>query len=242
MSRLLLASRNAKKLAELRRVVEAAGLTGIEVVGLDDVPPFPEEPETGATFEENALAKARHAARLSGLPALADDAGLCVDAFGGLPGVQKEGCDGLITSARWVVHRMPAHVRTVCLEFFGNPKVAVPSIVEIKDFMFAEARKPGGAILAFVQSRQRPILTLTSNVGDSVDDADVACPTTGHSLRAGLDKPSLPALLCSIALSCSTTLPGGDLVLAGLGICFTSLGNTSSERANRLKHRRHGRQ
>ncbi len=66
----------------------------------------------------------------------------------GLPGVQKEGCDGIITSARWVVHRMPAHVRTVCLEFFGNPKVAVPSIVEIKDFMFAEARKPGGAILA----------------------------------------------------------------------------------------------
>lgn len=66
----------------------------------------------------------------------------------GLPGIQKEGCDGLITSARWVVHRMPAHTRTVCLEFFGNAKDAVPSIVEIKDFMFAEARKPGGAILA----------------------------------------------------------------------------------------------
>ncbi|MDE2453810.1 MAG: FAD/FMN-binding oxidoreductase, partial [Burkholderiales bacterium] len=66
----------------------------------------------------------------------------------GLPGVQKEGCDGLITSARWVVHRMPAHVRTVCLEFFGNPKDGVPSIVEIKDYLFAEARKPGGAILA----------------------------------------------------------------------------------------------
>jgi FAD/FMN-containing dehydrogenase/Fe-S oxidoreductase len=66
----------------------------------------------------------------------------------GLPGVQKEGCDGLITSARWVVHRMPAHTRTVCLEFFGNPKDCVPSIVEIKDFMFGEMKKPGGAILA----------------------------------------------------------------------------------------------
>ena len=53
----------------------------------------------------------------------------------GLPGVQKEGCDGLITSARWVLHRMPAHTRTVCLEFFGNPKDAVPSIVEIKDYL-----------------------------------------------------------------------------------------------------------
>ena len=61
----------------------------------------------------------------------------------GLPGVQKEGCDGLITSARWVVHRMPEHTRTVCLEFFGNAKDAVPSIVEIKDFMFAEARRTG---------------------------------------------------------------------------------------------------
>jgi FAD/FMN-containing dehydrogenase len=65
----------------------------------------------------------------------------------GLPGIQKEGCDGLITSARWVVHRMPAHVRTVCLEFFGNAKDAVPSIVEIKDSC-SEHEAPGGAILA----------------------------------------------------------------------------------------------
>jgi FAD/FMN-containing dehydrogenase len=61
----------------------------------------------------------------------------------GLPGVQKEGCDGLITSARWVVHRMPEHTRTVCLEFFGHARNAVPSIVEIKDFMFAEQKRTG---------------------------------------------------------------------------------------------------
>jgi len=61
----------------------------------------------------------------------------------GLPGIQKEGCDGLITSARWVVHRMPKYTRTVCLEFFGNAKDAVPSIVEIKDFMFAEQKRSG---------------------------------------------------------------------------------------------------
>ncbi|RPE64483.1 Fe-S oxidoreductase [Tibeticola sediminis] len=61
----------------------------------------------------------------------------------GLPGVQKEGCDGLITSARWVLHRMPAHTRTVCLEFFGHARDAVPSIVEIKDFLFAEAKRSG---------------------------------------------------------------------------------------------------
>ncbi|HSO44115.1 MAG TPA: FAD-binding and (Fe-S)-binding domain-containing protein, partial [Rhodoferax sp.] len=61
----------------------------------------------------------------------------------GLPGIQKEGCDGLITSARWVVHKMPRHTRTVCVEFFGNAKDAVPSIVEIKDFMFAEQKRSG---------------------------------------------------------------------------------------------------
>ena len=61
----------------------------------------------------------------------------------GLPGIQKEGCDGLITSACWVLHRMPAHTRTVCLEFFGNARDAVPSIVDIKDFMFAEQKRSG---------------------------------------------------------------------------------------------------
>ena len=61
----------------------------------------------------------------------------------GLPGVQKEGCDGMITSARWVLHRMPTHVRTVCMEFFGHAREAVPSIVEIKDFMFAEQKRTG---------------------------------------------------------------------------------------------------
>jgi FAD/FMN-containing dehydrogenase/Fe-S oxidoreductase len=63
----------------------------------------------------------------------------------GLPGVQKEGCDGLITSARWVLHRMPKFIRTVCLEFFGQPKDAVPSIVDIKDWLDT---RPHGAILA----------------------------------------------------------------------------------------------
>jgi FAD/FMN-containing dehydrogenase/Fe-S oxidoreductase len=55
--------------------------------------------------------------------------------LGGLPGVQKEGCDGIITSARWVLHRTPAHTRTVCLEFFGQAHDAVPAIVEIKDYL-----------------------------------------------------------------------------------------------------------
>ncbi|SMD24333.1 RdgB/HAM1 family non-canonical purine NTP pyrophosphatase [Kibdelosporangium aridum] len=92
MTRLLLATRNAKKLVEMRRILESAGISGIEVISLNDVPEYPEAPETGATFEENAHAKAVDAVKATGLPAVADDSGLEVDALNGMPGV---------LSARW---------------------------------------------------------------------------------------------------------------------------------------------
>ncbi len=60
--------------------------------------------------------------------------------LGGLPGIQKEGTDGIVTAARWILHRMPAHARTVCLEFFGSARKAIPSIVEIKDYLDEQAR------------------------------------------------------------------------------------------------------
>jgi XTP/dITP diphosphohydrolase len=90
-TRLLLATRNAGKLAELQRLL-ADAVPGVEVVGLGDVPEYPEAPETGATFEDNALLKAREAVRHTGLPAVADDSGITVDALNGMPGV---------LSARW---------------------------------------------------------------------------------------------------------------------------------------------
>ncbi|WP_369133768.1 RdgB/HAM1 family non-canonical purine NTP pyrophosphatase [Modestobacter sp. I12A-02662] len=90
-ARLLLATRNAGKLAELQRLLTTA-VPGVEVIGLRDVPEYPEAPETGATFEDNALLKAREAVRYTGLPAVADDSGLTVDALNGMPGV---------LSARW---------------------------------------------------------------------------------------------------------------------------------------------
>ncbi len=65
--------------------------------------------------------------------------------LGGVPGVQKEGTDGLITSAVWILHTMPPVTRTVCLEFFGQVRDAVPSIVEITDYL---KTNPGGALLA----------------------------------------------------------------------------------------------
>jgi len=66
----------------------------------------------------------------------------------GLPGIQKEGCDGLITSATFILHRMPKHVRTIALEFFGNVSHAVPAIVEIKDYLDATAKQEPAVIMA----------------------------------------------------------------------------------------------
>ncbi|HET7204475.1 MAG TPA: FAD-binding oxidoreductase, partial [Steroidobacteraceae bacterium] len=63
--------------------------------------------------------------------------------LGGLPGIQKEGCDGIITSARWVVHTLPPHMRTVCLEFFGQARDAIPAIVEIRDELARQERECG---------------------------------------------------------------------------------------------------
>lgn len=86
--RVLLATKNDKKLVELRRIVEEAGLS-IEVVSLHDVEEYPEPAETEWTFEGNALIKATEGMRRTGLPTLADDSGLCVDALGGMPGVRS---------------------------------------------------------------------------------------------------------------------------------------------------------
>jgi XTP/dITP diphosphohydrolase len=89
--KVFLASRNAKKLAEMRRIL-AQHMPDIEVLGLDDVPSYDEPVEDQPTFEGNALLKARAGLEATGLPSVADDSGLCVDALNGMPGV---------LSARW---------------------------------------------------------------------------------------------------------------------------------------------
>ncbi|MBX3657282.1 MAG: FAD/FMN-binding oxidoreductase [Ramlibacter sp.] len=115
----------------------------------------------------------------------------------GLPGIQKEGCDGLITSGRWIVHRMPQHTRTVCLEFFGNAKDAVPSIVEIKDFMFAEQKRTGVLLaglehlddrylkaVGYATKSKRGGLPKMVLVGDIAgDDADAVARATSEVVR-----------------------------------------------------------
>ena len=92
MKKLLLATRNKGKIEEFHRILEEIAPGEIELVGLDQFPDLADVEETGSTFQENALLKARQMSAATGLPAIADDSGLCVDALGGDPG---------IFSARW---------------------------------------------------------------------------------------------------------------------------------------------
>ncbi len=105
----------------------------------------------------------------------------------GLPGVQKEGCDGLITSARWIVHRMPAHTRTVCMEFFGQARDAVPSIVEVKRYLDGPGRERGALLaglehlderylraVGYATKSKRGVLPKMVLIGDIVGDDENA--------------------------------------------------------------------
>ena len=90
-TKVVMASRNEHKIDEMRRILDAAGLN-LELVGIKEFPDLPDVDETGSTFAANALLKAREICAFTGLPAIADDSGLCVDALNGMPG---------IFSARW---------------------------------------------------------------------------------------------------------------------------------------------
>ena len=114
--------------------------------------------------------------------------------FSGLPGVQKEGCDGIITQATFILHRMPQHIRTVCLEFFGQVREAVPAIVEIKDYLDGRAetqlaglehldarylKAVGYATKA--NRQQRPNMVLLADIAS--DDEDAAAAAASYIVR-----------------------------------------------------------
>jgi XTP/dITP diphosphohydrolase len=140
--KILLASRNAKKLTELRRIL-APALPGVEVVGLDDVVPYPEVPESGATFADNALIKAREGYRNTGLATVADDSGIAVDALGGMPGV---------LSARWAgghgddeanLQLVLDQVRDVPEQRLGAAFVCAVAYVDDAGEILTDGRMPG---------------------------------------------------------------------------------------------------
>jgi FAD/FMN-containing dehydrogenase/Fe-S oxidoreductase len=117
--------------------------------------------------------------------------------LGGLPGVQKEGCDGLITAARWILHRMPKYTRTVCLEFFGQAREAIPSIMEIGRYLESNAKLTGTLLaglehlderylraVGYSTKSKRGALPKMVLLGDIVgEDADAVAAATSHVVR-----------------------------------------------------------
>jgi FAD/FMN-containing dehydrogenase/Fe-S oxidoreductase len=117
--------------------------------------------------------------------------------LGGLPGVQKEGCDGLITAARWILHRMPKYTRTVCLEFFGQAREAIPSIMEIGSYLESNAKLTGTLLaglehlderylraVGYSTKSKRGALPKMVLLGDIVgEDADAVAAATSHVVR-----------------------------------------------------------
>lgn len=116
----------------------------------------------------------------------------------GLPGIQKEGCDGLITSATFILHRMPKHVRTIALEFFGNVSHAVPAIVEIKSYLDGTAKKDPIVLMAGLEHmderyikavgyatkaarQQRPKMVLIADIAS--DDENAVGEAASHIVR-----------------------------------------------------------
>ena len=143
--RILLASRNAKKLGELRRIL-APVLGDCEVIGLDDVAPYPELPESGATFADNALIKAREGFHQTGLPTVADDSGLTVSALNDMPGV---------LSARWAgshgddeanLHLVLDQLGDVPDERLAAAFVCAVAYVDEHGEMLTDGRMPGRLI------------------------------------------------------------------------------------------------
>ncbi len=152
--KIVLASNNRGKLVELQAMLAPLN---VELVRQADLG-IPEAEEPFRTFVENALAKARHAARASGLPALADDAGLCVDAFGGLPGVDtayyatqfgyEKGDDtnvrALLEQMQGIDHRRAAMVSTlVALRSADDPEPLI-AVGRVQGEITREPRGSGG--------------------------------------------------------------------------------------------------
>ena len=152
--KIVLASNNKGKLAELQAMLAPLGMELVRQTDLN----IPEAEEPFRTFVENALTKARHAARLSGLPALADDAGLCVDAFGGQPGVDTayyatrfgyeksddNNVTALLEQMQGITHRRAAMVSTlVALRSADDPEPLI-AVGRVTGEIAAERRGTNG--------------------------------------------------------------------------------------------------
>lgn len=205
--KLLVASRNAKKLAELDRILRAEGIESVELLSLADVDEYPERPEDGRTFADNAFIKAIDGAAYTGLACLADDSGLSVDELNGMPGV---------LSARWAgghgddvanyelllaqISDTPDERRTGA--FRSTCALVVPSLGDVAgaqkalaDAGFPAAIDDAGNLLLVVEGRW-PGTILRQPVGDNgfgYDPIFAPLPEEGGSADGTLSAAQLSA-------------------------------------------------
>jgi XTP/dITP diphosphohydrolase len=174
-----LASRNAKKLAEMQRIL-AGFVPELEVLGLDDVAHYDEPTETEPTFEGNALIKAHAAVAATGLPALADDSGLCVDALNGMPGVLSARWSGTSKGGRADVDR-------------ANNELLLAQLADVPDerrtasFRCAVALavpRPDGAVTAHVEHGEMPGRIIREMRGTGGFGYDVLFVPDGHQITS----------------------------------------------------------
>lgn len=129
MKKIVLATKNQGKVVEFRRILAELGSQDLEVIGLDSFPEIGDIEETGSTFEENSLLKARTICMATGLPALADDSGICVDYLGGAPGIYSARYSGAGDQANnqkllEALKSVPDDLRTayfICVAAFVRP-------------------------------------------------------------------------------------------------------------------------
>jgi XTP/dITP diphosphohydrolase len=174
-----LASRNAKKLAEMQRILEVF-VPHIEVLGLDDVEHYDEPAETEPTFEGNALIKARAAVEATGLPSLADDSGLCVDALNGMPGVLSARWSGLVKDGATDVD-------------LANNQLLLAQVADVPEarrgarFRCAVAfvhRSPSGEIVEHVEHGEMPGRIIREMRGSGGFGYDVLFVADGHDVTS----------------------------------------------------------
>lgn len=146
---LLVATTNPGKMREIRRILQD---TGLQVLSLSDLPPIPEPEETGRTFAENARLKARAYQAASGLPTVAEDSGLVIDAIGGRPGVESARYPGTTYAGKFAnlyrelaPHPRPWTARFVCaLAFIDRGEIRFETEATVEGCIAAEPRGEGG--------------------------------------------------------------------------------------------------
>lgn len=189
--KLVIATRNAGKILEFRRILDLISAGAVELVSIDQFPDLIDVEETGTTFEENALLKARYAAKMTGLPSISDDSGLCIDALGGAPGIFSARWAGTHGDDKANIEKVLDELRAVPDEMRGAYFICVAALVMPDGRQeVAEGRFEGRILQRAIGDQgfgYDPIFAPSgmsiSSAQMSADEKD-ACSHRGKSLRA----------------------------------------------------------